>query len=192
MASFDQRMVEMESIAYALLLHPGAFSFADDPRARKNLVAWLRQINDHDMPASNWLWFRVLVNLALIKTLGVPVDEVKTHIDDALEKLDSFYIGDGWSSDGLWCDERKQADYYSGSFALQFAQLLFVRFAPEYDEARTARYKEQAGRFAKGYWRYFGRDGAAIPFGRSLTYRFAFAAFWGAAVVAGVDLPEIS
>ena len=31
--------------------------------------------------------------------------------------------------------------------------------------------------------------GAAIPFGRSLTYRFAFAAFWSAIVVANVDLP---
>ena len=32
-------------------------------------------------------------------------------------------------------------------------------------------------------------SGAAIPFGRSLTYRFTFAAFFAAAVTAGVDLP---
>jgi len=32
--------------------------------------------------------------------------------------------------------------------------------------------------------------GAAIPFGRSLTYRFAFAAFWAAAAVADVTLPS--
>ncbi|KAJ8107964.1 hypothetical protein OPT61_g8503 [Boeremia exigua] len=156
---------------------------------RGNLVAWLRTINGHAMPKSNWLWFRVLVNLALVRVLGVPLEKVKKHIDESLEELDSFYLGQGWSSDGLWCEERKQADYYSGSFAIQFAQLLYVRFAPDYDATRTERYKEQAREFARSYWRYFGPSGAAIPFGRSLTYRFAFAAFWSAAVAAGIELP---
>ena len=32
--------------------------------------------------------------------------------------------------------------------------------------------------------------GAAIPFGRSLTYRFAIAGFWSAAAYAGVELPH--
>lgn len=190
--NFDQRMVEMESIAYALLLYPEAFSFTSpseqDERARNNLIRWLGQINGHKMPQSNWLWFRVFVNLALVKSLGVPLEEVKQHIDESLESLDTFYLGEGWSSDGLWCSDRKQADYYSGSFAIQFAQLLFVRFAPEYDEDRTTRYRDQAKEFARGYWRYFGPSGAAIPFGRSLTYRLAFAAFWAAAAVADVEL----
>ncbi|KAH6611855.1 hypothetical protein C7974DRAFT_429290 [Boeremia exigua] len=186
---FDQRMVEMESIAYALLSSPDVFGFQDDDAVRKRLVAWLRQINGFPMPKSNWLWFRVLVNLALVRVLGVPLDEVKHHIDESLETLDTFYLEDGWSSDGLWCDDRKQVDYYSGSFAIQFAQLLFVRYAPDYDAERSARYKEQARDFAKSYWRYFGPSGAAIPFGRSMTYRFAFAAFWAAVVVAEVDLP---
>lgn len=187
LSSFDQRMVEMEAIAYALLLHPQAFSFPHDPGARKNLIAWLKQINAHQTPRNNWLWFRVLVNLALVKTLGVPVQEVKKNIDNALDVLDTFYLEDGWSSDGPWGEERKQADYYSGSFAIQFAQLLFVRYAPEYDIARTERYKEQAREFAKSYWRYFSPTGASIPFGRSLTYRFAMAAFWGVAAAAGVE-----
>lgn len=189
LSSFDQRMVEMESIAYALLSNPFAFDFKDDDSTRNNLVSWLRQINDHKMPQSNWLWFRVLVNLALVRVLDIPLEEVKHHIDDSLRILDTFYLGEGWSSDGLWCDERKQVDYYSGSFAIQFAQLLFIKFAPDYDGERTARYKEQARELAMKYWRYFGPSGAAIPFGRSLTYRFTFAAFWTAVVVADVDLP---
>ncbi|KAJ4362899.1 hypothetical protein N0V83_010016 [Neocucurbitaria cava] len=182
--NFDQKMVEMESIAYALLSNPGAFSFSEDTKARANIVAWLRQINEHQMPQNNWLWFRVFANLALVKTLGVPLEEVKRH--------STFYVADGWSSDGLWGDDRKQADYYSGSFAIQFAQLLFLRFAPEYDPERTEKYKLQAQDFAKSYWRYFAPAGEAIPFGRSLTYRFAFAAFWGVAAIAGVDLPRTS
>jgi hypothetical protein len=186
---FDQKMVEMESIAYAILLRPNWFSFVNDKTTRRNLIAWLVQINYRKMPQTNWLWFRVLVNLALHRVLRVPLSGIKKYIDDSLQVLDTLYLGEGWSSDGVWSDERKQADYYSGSFALQFAPLLFVRFAPDYDEARTKRYKDQAKQFAEQYWRYFSATGAAIPFGRSLTYRFAFAAFWAAALVAQVDFP---
>jgi len=186
---FDQKMVEMESIAYAILLRPESFSFVSDEITRRNIIAWLVQINHRKMPQTNWLWFRVLVNLALYRVLGVPLSELKEHIDDSLCALDKLYLGQGWSSDGAWSDERKQADYYSGSFALQFAPLLFVRFAPNYDEARTKRYKDQAKQFAEHYWRYFSATGAAIPFGRSLTYRFAFAAFWAAALIAQVEFP---
>ncbi|KAF2798058.1 hypothetical protein K505DRAFT_405425 [Melanomma pulvis-pyrius CBS 109.77] len=186
---FDQRLVEMESIAYALLTWPDAFSFTNDPKARENLIKWLRKINHCKVPQNNWLWFRVFVNLALTQVLDVPLVEVREHIDSSLRILDSFYIGAGWSSDGLWSEERKQVDYYSGSFAIQFAQLLFVRFAPEYDQERTQRYTKEAAEFASGFWRYFSSNGAAIPFGRSLTYRFAFAAFWTAVAVADVKLP---
>ncbi|KAF2445461.1 hypothetical protein P171DRAFT_358179 [Karstenula rhodostoma CBS 690.94] len=186
----DQRMVEMETIAIALLVHPSAFSFSHDPPARGNLIRWLRQINAHAMPQNNWLFFRVLVNLALVLSLGVPLGEVKSHIDGALEVLDSFYIGDGWSSDGVWGAERKQADYYAGSFAMQFCALLFVKHAaalPAY-APRIEKYEAQAREFAKEYWRYFDADGAAIPFGRSLTYRYACAAFWAAVSYAGIEM----
>ncbi|RYP66643.1 hypothetical protein DL769_005975 [Monosporascus sp. CRB-8-3] len=142
----DQRMVEMESIAYALLVSPDAFGFPDDESARCNLAAWLRQINSRRLPQNNWLWFRIFVNLALIRTLGASAEELQPIIDKDFETLDTFYLDNGWSSDGLWGDDRKQADYYSGR--------------------------------------------AAIPFGRSLTYRFAMAAFWAAAGAADVDLPS--
>ncbi|KAI1739519.1 hypothetical protein F4680DRAFT_138119 [Xylaria scruposa] len=184
----DQRMVEMESIAYALLVSPSHFSFSEDRAARLNLVNWLRQINGREMPLNNWRWFRVFVNLALVKALGTPLEEVRRNIDDDLEALDSFYQEDGWSSDGPWGEARRQADYYSGSFAIQFAQLLYVRFASDIDPARAQNYRSQAESFASSFFRYFDSDGAAIPFGRSLTYRFAFAAFWPAVINAGVKL----
>ncbi|RDL35989.1 uncharacterized protein BP5553_06601 [Venustampulla echinocandica] len=186
---FDQRMVEMESVAYALLIAPDAFGLADDAAAKANLITWLRSINSRDMSENNWRWFRVFVNLALTRSLGVPVDEVEQQIQHDLEILDTFYLGDGWSSDGKWGSARKQADYYSGSFAIQFAQLLYVRLAPDWDPDRTAKYKDQARQFGKEFWRYFNAEGAAIPFGRSMTYRFAMAAFWAAAALAEIELP---
>lgn len=167
LGGFDQRMVEMESIAYSLLVAPEAFRFRDDPAAASSLVVWLEQINGNQMPANNWRWFRVLVNLALIRTLEIPftetlgisLDEIKRKIQSDLDLLDSFYLGNGWASDGPWGDDRKQADYYSGSFAIQFAQLLYVRLAPDFDPERTQRYRDQAAQFGAEFWRYFHENG---------------------------------
>ncbi|KAL2859350.1 hypothetical protein BJX68DRAFT_276704 [Aspergillus pseudodeflectus] len=189
LSNFDQRMVEMESIACALLARPDSIIGNLDDRAKTNLANWLRQINHNKMPQNNWLWFRVFVNLALVKVLNVPREELQGQINEDLMILDSFQLGEGWSSDGLWGDERKQADYYSGSFAIQFAQLLYIRFASDEDETRTEMYRQSARQFGASYWRYFDKDGAAIPFGRSMTYRFAFAAFWSALACAGIELP---
>ncbi|CAK7237075.1 hypothetical protein SBRCBS47491_009853 [Sporothrix bragantina] len=169
---FDQRMVEMESIAFLLLTASDTVVTKLSAAARQNLARWLRQINDHDMPQNNWLWFRVFVNLALV--LDGPG-------------------ADGWSTDGAWTDFTKQADYYSGSFAIQFAQLLYVSIADksiDEEAERAAKYRHDAKSFSAQYWRYFDPEGAAIPFGRSLTYRFAMSAFWAAAAVAGVELAE--
>jgi hypothetical protein len=168
---YDQRMVEMESIAYTLLISPKTFSFESDPTARTNLIAWLNQINGKPMPANNWRWFRIFVNLALTRTLGVPLSDVQDSIEDDFKLMDTFYLGDGWNSDGLWCEEKKQADYYSGSFAIQFAQLLYVRLAPDYDPARTQRYVEQAKQFATGFWRYFSSEGEPSNVTSTLLHR---------------------
>ncbi|KAH8895540.1 hypothetical protein GQ53DRAFT_715242 [Thozetella sp. PMI_491] len=189
LGSFDQRMVEMESIAVALLAAPHLVLSGLGEAELANLRAWLLQINDHDMPKNNWRWFRVFTNIALVRFLGVSAGQVQSRVDSDLAMLDTFELGEGWSSDGVWdANDRQQADYYSGSFAIQFAQLLYIRFAEPGDK-RAEKYRLQAVEFATKYWRYFDVNGAAIPFGRSLTYRFAMAAFWAALAVADVQLP---
>ncbi|KAJ4128971.1 hypothetical protein NW768_007496 [Fusarium equiseti] len=187
--SFDQRMVEMESIAFALLTAPHAILSLLSAKSKRHLGQWLQQINHFNMPQSNWRWFRVLVNLALAKVLHADKENARKLMDTDFEVLDQFYLGGGWSSDGVWGDDRKQADYYSGSFAIQFAQLLYIRFADD-DQERVARYLQQALEFASEYWRYFDTNGAAIPFGRSMTYRFACGAFWAAFALADVKSPS--
>ncbi|KAF4973443.1 hypothetical protein FSARC_268 [Fusarium sarcochroum] len=186
LGSFDQRMVEMESIAFALLMEPQIVLSFLNSESTENLENWLRQINNFTMPQNNWRWFRVLVNLALAKVLGSDKEAARQAMDADFAVLDQFYLGEGWSSDGIWGDDRKQADYYSGSFAIQFAQLLYVRCADD-DQERVERYRQQAVDFASEYWRYFDTNGAAIPFGRSMTYRFACGAFWAAFALADIQ-----
>ena len=51
-------------------------------------------------------------------------------------------------------------------------------------------FKARAKEFAEDFIYYFGEDGSAVPYGRSMTYRFAQAAFWSAydyAVVEGFE-----
>ncbi|KAL3475180.1 hypothetical protein BJX99DRAFT_259647 [Aspergillus californicus] len=207
----DQRMVEAEVIACALLFAPDEFFHSQSEGVQANVLSWLRGMNGKKMPPNNWRWFRVFSNLALVLVCGVPYSEVKGDVDGDLDDLDSFYVGQGWSGDGVWMsaeqeDEEekeckrtgrreyvgggRQMDYYSGSFAIQFSQLLYVKFAASLDPVRAEVYLIRAREFGRTFWRYFDGDGAAIPFGRSLTYRFACAGYFAALAVTGVsDMP---
>jgi hypothetical protein len=186
----DQRMVEMEIISFALLVAPDAMYHNQTPEAQKDISTWLGTINGKDFPITNWLWFRVMMNLALVKVCGVPYEQLESSMASDLDQMEQFYLDNGWAADGVWNENGRQADYYSGSFAIQFSQLLYVKMAEDLDPARCAKFRQRAAAFATSFWRYFDSNGAAIPFGRSLTYRFAFAGFWSAAAFAEVQLPE--
>ena len=101
--------------------------------------------------------------------------------------MNTFYRGGGWSNDGPV--GYTQMDYYSGSYAIQYLQLLYARLAGDTDPERAAEFHERARKFALDFVHYMAPDGHAIPFGRSLTYRFATAAFWGAFAFADVEPP---
>lgn len=185
----DQRMVEMEIISFALLAAPETLYHNQTPEAKYNIKSWLATLNGKDFPVTNWLWFRVMTNLALVRVCGVPYEEVKRLMEVDLDQMEQFYLNEGWAADGIWNEHGRQADYYSGSFAIQFSQLLYIKYASDLDPTRCSKFRDRAAEFATSFWRYFDSNGAAIPFGRSLTYRFAFAGFWSAAAFAEVILP---
>jgi len=186
----DQRMVEAEIIAFALLSAPDRLFHGQDERTRQNITSWLRGMNGKTMPDNNWRWFRVFANLALVRVCGVPFDDIKAEMDADLALLDSFYLDNGWSSDGPWLTAEdmaraeaafdeirrrdrirpgRQADYYSGSFAIQFSQLLFTRFAADLYPERTGRYYQQARDFGASFWQYFDAEGRSGSLGLMLT-----------------------
>ncbi|KAN0063602.1 hypothetical protein ACQY0O_004050 [Thecaphora frezii] len=82
-----------------------------------------------------------------------------------------------------------QCDYYSTSFALQLVPLVYAKLNDTEDPERARLFKQRAQTFARDMIPYFDSEGRAIPFGRSMTYRFAQAGFWAAAVFAGLELP---
>lgn len=180
----DQRMVEMCPLGFALTVAPVFWQSMSD-KERGNVEAWLgNSINEKNMPNTNWLWFRVFANLGLKKNGGKFSQE---RLDSDIEHLNTFYRGDGWSNDGP--EEIHQMDYYSSSFAIHFLQLLYAKLAGDEDPERAAEFKKRAKTVALDLIHYFDNEGRAIPFGRSVGYRFAMVSFWGALAYAGVELP---
>ena len=177
--SFDQRFVEMAAMAYGLILAPDKLWKPLSDKEKDNLANWLYGINEYELPICNWVLFAVLVNIAL-KKLGKKYDAEK--LEKYLNGADSFYLGDGWYRDG----DSGQKDYYV-SFAIHFYSLFYASVMEEDDPKRCALYKERALLFAKEFIYWFDENGAALPFGRSLTYRFSQVSFFSACLLAGVE-----
>jgi len=181
----DQRMVECSAIGFAIAVAKEKLWDPLSDEAKVNFENWLGGMNDKEMPNTNWLWFRVFSNLGLSRA-GSPRFDAKRMKAD-MDHLDTFYIGDGWSRDGP--EGVVQLDYYSSSFAIQFAQLAYSKLAQTDDPERCEEYRNRARKFALDFVHYFDEEGRGIPFGRSLTYRFAMSSFWGALAFADVELP---
>lgn len=155
----DQRMVEMEIISYALLAAPDAMFHLQRDEAKHNITEWLKTINGKDFPTTNWLWFRVMTNLALVQVCGVSYGQLSNAMKEDLDLMECFYLDQGWAADGLWSDDGRQADYYSGSFAIQFSQLIYAKMAQDLDPDRCATFRQRAKVFATSFWKYFDSNG---------------------------------
>lgn len=180
---FDQRIVEMAVMGAGMCLAPDAFFFALPPTVQKNLHAWLCQINLHDMPTNNWRFFRVLVN-AGFQLCGLPFS--KERLDEDFALIESHYESDGW-----YYDYPDQREYYT-PWGYHYYGLVYALAMEKLDPERARRYRERAAAFAPRFACWFTKDGAALPYGRSLTYRFAQGAFWSAMALVGVTAPGLS
>ena len=176
---YDQRFVEMAAMGYALFFARDVFWEPLSEKEKDNLAAYLYTINEHEIPCCNWQMFRVLVNVGL-KKVGKRCSQEK--LDEALSLTESFYLGDGWYRDG----DSFQKDYYI-SFAIHFYSLVYAKVMEEEDPKRCRIFKERAMEFAKQFIYWFDEDGEGLPFGRSLTYRYAEVSFFSACLLAGIE-----
>ncbi len=176
---FDQKMVEMAAISLALCLAPEKLWEPLTNAQKDNLFNFMNAINRFDMPSNNWLFFRVLVN-TMFRLRGLPYDTAMLESD--LERIDGYYIADGWYFDG----QPTQIDYYI-PFGMHYYGLVYSVLAKDLDPARAEKFRGRAKLFAPDFLLWFGKEGDAVPFGRSLTYRFAQASFFSALAFAGEE-----
>lgn len=175
---YDQRLVEMAAYGLGLSLLGDKLLERFTEREVMNLHAWLSQITDAQMPDSNWNYFAIIVQLGF-RRAGLPYDQ--RAIDHRFALMDAYYLGDGWYSDG----PGRPKDYYI-SMAFHFYGLIYAALSG--DEARADVLRERSRLFAQDFIYWSAADGASVPFGRSLTYRFAMVAFWSAVAFSGLEV----
>ncbi|GAA3836632.1 DUF2264 domain-containing protein [Streptomyces phyllanthi] len=178
-----QPMVEAASLAIALHeSRPWLWDHLDDG-VRGRVADWLGGFVGARANDSNWRLFQVITE-EFLASVGAP--HHRAEIDAGLARLEDWYRGGGWYTDG---DGRK-FDYYN-AWALHLYPVLWARIAgPRADAAQVERYRARLREFLTAHQHFFGSDGAPVHQGRSLTYRFAATApLWVGALADATPLP---
>ncbi|MFI9827509.1 DUF2264 domain-containing protein [Streptomyces sp. NPDC051913] len=161
----SQPLVEAASIALALrLTRPLLWDRLDDG-VRERAAAWLGDALSAEAWPCNWELFPVTVG-GFLKEIGYETEASGKAIDRGLERIEDWYVGGGWYTDG---DGRKY-DYYNG-WAMHLYPVLHAWLAD--DSRLLSLYGDRLEAHLADYAHLFGGDGAPMHQGRSLTYRFA-------------------
>jgi hypothetical protein len=180
---YDQLLVEMAVFGCALVQIPELIWNPLSQTAKKNFARWLASINRQKIPDCNWIFFRILVNCAF-KRIGAPEYD-EAQLRQSLQQVEKYHIGGGWYNDG-YPEARRARDYYI-PWAFHYYSLILATCCPDLIPDHRAVYLERAAAFAADYLYWFAEDGAALPYGRSLTYRYAEGAFWAALAFADCE-----
>src|SRR5262249_53486624 len=99
-----------------------------------------------------------------------------------MDILESMHLGGGWFIDGM----NESVDHYN-AFAFHYYGLWWGLLHGEMDRARARRWQEWTRAFLTDYAHFFAASGEPVPFGRSLTYRFATSAPFALAERCGIS-----
>ncbi|SES41100.1 hypothetical protein SAMN04487983_105028 [Streptomyces sp. yr375] len=161
----SQPLVEAASIALALrLTRPLLWDRLDDG-VRQRAATWLGDALTAEPWPCNWELFPVTVG-GFLESVGHEPEASRKAIDRGLERIERWYVGDGWYTDG----PGRAFDYYNG-WAMHLYPVLHAWLADDPD--LLALYGGRLDAHLADYARLFGADGAPLHQGRSLTYRFA-------------------
>ncbi|WP_200301797.1 DUF2264 domain-containing protein [Streptomyces adelaidensis] len=161
----SQPLVEAASIAFALRVTREALWDRLDDGVRQRAAVWLGDALTAEPWPCNWELFPVTVG-GFLEAIGHEPELARRVIDQRLDRIEQWYVGDGWYTDG---DGRK-FDYYNG-WAMHLYPVLHAWLAD--DERLLDLYGGRLSTHLADYARLFGGDGAPLHQGRSLTYRFA-------------------
>lgn len=168
-----QPLVDSAFYVNAFLRAPRALWDPLDRTTRARIVREIQGLRRVSPPYSNWLLFTA-TNEAFLLSVGEQWDPLRVAL--AIRKLEEWYVGDGWYSDG----PQFHFDYYNGFVihpmlvgvieALAAAKVSLPGFSPP---ELLDRAMKRMQRFGEHLERMIGPDGAFPPIGRSATYRTA-------------------
>ena len=161
-----QPLVDASYLAYAFLRAPKALWEPLSVSTKQQVVHAFKGLRNIDPYRSNWLLFAAMVESFLL-SIGEDIDAAR--IDNAIDTMNKWYVGDGWYSDG----ERFHFDHYNGYVIHpMMVDVLKVNVAAgrrKKEEYQLAYRRMQ--RYAEFQERYISPEGTYPVFGRSSTYR---------------------
>jgi uncharacterized protein DUF2264 len=163
------------NIALAVLMNPEFFWEPLNEPQRKNLLEFLRVLA-HTIAYDCNHWYFHLMAVPLLDKHGT--ESNREYLSMIFDRLLGWYRGDGWFIDG----GNYTFDYYN-LWGFQLYNNALCYFDPFWKKQFGDRVSHTTAEFLKTFPYLYGRDGGSIPFGRSLTYRFASLSAIGWAVL---------
>jgi len=168
-----QTLVDSAYFTNALIRAPKALWDPLDAKTKQRIIAEIKSLRRIEPPYTNWMLFAAM-NEAWLMSIGEDFDPLR--MNGAIRKVNEWYAGDGWISDG----ERFHFDYYNAyvihPMMVEILDVLDERKG-EFWKGKPAELRAQAlkrmQRYSEHLERFIGGDGTYPPIGRSLTYRTA-------------------
>lgn len=166
-----QPLVDDAYIAESFLRGYDALWVPLDDLTKQRYIAEFQQLRRVDPPYTNWLLFSSTVE-CFLKKAGAQTDYYR--ITSALRKVDEWYVGDGWYSDG----EDFAFDYYN-SFVIHPMYVECLEVMTNGGKQNIWNVKggnfpnalKRMQRFGMILERFVSPEGTFPVFGRSITYR---------------------
>lgn len=161
-----QPLVDAAYIAQALLSAPEALWRPLDAVTKQRIIDEFKKMRKIEPYKSNWLLFAAMIETFL---LSIGQDIEAARIDTAIDSIQSWYVGDGWYSDG----PKFHFDHYNG-YVIQpmLTEILRVNSAAgRKDKTLFDTAYKRMKRYASFQERFISPEGYYPVFGRSSTYR---------------------
>lgn len=167
------------SFALAIYLCPERFWAPLTEKQKENLIVFFQKQSFNPAYDNNHYLFHLFAT-SLIEKYGNGIDSNREHNTQMMQRLLGWYRGNGWFIDG----NNRGFDYYNFWGFQLFFQMIY-KFDPVWKEQFGVKIKKTSSQFLKMSPYLYARDGGQIPWGRSLTYRFASNAAIGWSIVNG-------
>jgi len=164
----SQPLVDAAFLAHGFLRAPQALWEPLDALTKKRFIDEFKSLRSRKAGYSNWLLFAGITEGFLMK-IGEQYDPVR--IDLALRKINEWYQGDGWYSDGA----KFSMDYYN-SFVIHPMMVDLLKVTVEKKFSQQQEYEialKRMIRYSEFLERIISPEGTYPVFGRSITYRTA-------------------
>lgn len=161
-----QPLVDSAYFTNALIRAPKQLWEPLDSKTKERIITEIKLLRRVKPPYTNWLLFAAM-NEAFLLMIDEDFDPMR--IDLTLQKLNEWYVGDGWYSDGT----KFHFDYYN-SFVIHPMLVEILEIMLKKDKIKREVYEQalrRMQRFSEHLERFISPEGTYPPFGRSLTYR---------------------